>query len=80
MSDWKEQDGRLAREFTLLNFVEAVRFVERIVPLAEGMDHHPDVLIHGYKRVLVTLRTHSEGRVTDKDHELARRIDGMAAE
>lgn len=75
--DWKVEEGRLAREFVFKDFAAAAAFIGDVVPLADGMDHHPDLLLHGYKRVRVMLVTHSEGRVTERDHELARRIDAL---
>ncbi len=75
--NWDTEEKGLTREFEFANFVEAVAFVDRIVPLAEAADHHPDILIHSYKKVLVTLFTHSEGKITEKDHALAAQIDAL---
>jgi 4a-hydroxytetrahydrobiopterin dehydratase len=73
--DWKIEDGLLTKEFEFKNFVEAIGFVNKIMPLAEEMNHHPDVLIHSYKKVKVMLYTHSEKSITEKDHSLAEKID-----
>ena len=73
--EWKVEKNNLTREFELSNFAEAVQFVNKILPLAEEMNHHPDVLIHGYKLVKVMLFTHSLNSITDKDYELAKKID-----
>ena len=73
--EWKVEKTNLTREFELSNFAEAVQFVNKILPLAEEMNHHPDVLIHGYKLVKVMLFTHSLNSITDKDYELAKKID-----
>jgi len=62
----------------LKGFVGAVEFVQKIVPTAEAMDHHPDVRIFSYKRVEISISTHSAGGLTEKDFELARKIDGAA--
>ena len=51
--------------------------MNRIVPLAQEMDHHPDLFIHSYKKVKVILFTHSEKKITDKDRELAQKIDAL---
>ena len=72
---WKTEDNKLVKEFEFNNFVEAVEFVDKIAPLAEGMSHHPDILIHSYKKVKVMLLTHSEKKITDKDYSLAKKID-----
>jgi len=73
--DWKTENNKWVREFDLGNFVKAVEFVNRIVPLAESADHHPDILIHSYKKVRIELMTHSEGKITNKDYNLAKKID-----
>ena len=76
--NWEEINHQLEKEFTFHNFVEAIDFVNRIKEPAEAMQHHPDILIHGYKKVKIMLTTHSEGHVTLKDHELAEKIDKLA--
>ena len=73
--EWKVEKNNLTREFELGNFAEAVKFINKILPLAEEMNHHPDLLIHGYKLVKVMLFTHSLNSITDKDYELAKKID-----
>ena len=73
--DWKTENKKLVKEFEFKNFVQAVDFVNKIVPLAEKADHHPDVLIHSYKKVRVELITHSEGKITQKDYDLTNEID-----
>lgn len=75
--DWAIENNYLCKEYKFNDFVASVEFVNKIVPLAEAMNHHPDILIHSYKRVRVMLRTHSEDSITDNDYKLARAIDGM---
>lgn len=75
--EWKIETNNLEKEFTFTNFVESVQFVNKIVPLAQAADHHPDILIHSYKKVKVMLFTHSEGKITHKDYDLAKKIDGF---
>jgi 4a-hydroxytetrahydrobiopterin dehydratase len=78
-SVWREQDGALVRDFEFKDFVSAMAFANRVADAAEEVNHHPDILVHGWNRVRLTLSTHSEGRVTDNDHALASRIDGLVA-
>ena len=54
----------------------SVDLLNRITPLAEEMNHHPDVAI-SWNRVTVSLSTHSQGGLTDSDFELAERIDRL---
>ena len=74
---WKEEEGFLTRVFEFANFIDAVAFVNQIVPLAEAMNHHPDIEIFAYKKVKIKLTTHDEKKVTGKDVELAAKIDAL---
>lgn len=77
-TDWAEADGALERTFELPSFPEAIAFVNRVAELAEAENHHPDVAI-SYKQVTLRWTTHSEGGITDRDRELARRSAELAA-
>jgi 4a-hydroxytetrahydrobiopterin dehydratase len=71
---WSRQGDAIARQYTFKDFVEAMQFVHRVADLAEAADHHPDILIR-YRRVTLTLSTHSAGGLTEKDFRLAGQID-----
>ncbi len=77
MSEWREDDGELVREREFANFAEALAYVNRVGELAEEANHHPDILIHGWNKVRLSLFTHSEGRITDADRAMAARIDAL---
>ncbi len=77
MSEWREEGAALVRDVEFANFADALAFVNRVGEEAEERNHHPDILIHGWNKVRLTLSTHSEGRVTDADHALAGVIDGL---
>jgi 4a-hydroxytetrahydrobiopterin dehydratase len=77
MSDWREEGEALVRDFKLKDFAGAMAFVNQVAELAEGANHHPDILIHGWNQVRITLSTPSEGKVTQADHNLAAGIDGL---
>ena len=72
---WTENNNTIEKNFEFKNFALAVDFVNRIAKVAEAANHHPDILIHGYKNVKITLTTHSAGKVTEKDFSLAKKID-----
>ncbi len=73
--EWKTENNKWVKEFEFANFVKAVEFVNKLVPLAESADHHPDIFIHSYKKVRIELMTHSKGKITEKDYQLAKEID-----
>lgn len=68
---------KLVKEFDRGDFKGAVAFLNAILPVAEAANHHPDVEI-SWKTVTITLSTHSEGGVTEKDRALADQIDELA--
>jgi 4a-hydroxytetrahydrobiopterin dehydratase len=77
MSAWDERDGKLHREFTFANFSEAWAFMSRVALLAEKDNHHPD-WSNSWNKVVIDLVSHDEGGITDRDRELAEKIDGLA--
>ena len=77
MSGWREDGDAIVKDFEVEDFAAAMAFVNRVAELAEAANHHPDILIHGWNRVRLTLSTHSEGKVTQADRDLAAGIDGL---
>ena len=77
-SNWKENNNRLEKIFEFKNFVEAINFVNKIVPIAEKSQHHPNIEIFEYNKVKVMLTTHDKGNtITEKDIQLAKEIDKL---
>jgi len=75
---WKRARNALTKEFTLNSFTGAARFITKIAPIANRMDHHPDLQLYRYKRVKIMLTTHDAGGITRKDFDLAAKIDALA--
>ena len=73
---WQEHENELERVFTFSTFPDGVAFVNRVADLAEEAEHHPDIMIQ-YTQVTLRLSTHTAGRITDKDFDLARRINAL---
>ncbi len=65
------------RDHRLDDFAAAVELVNRVAAEAEQANHHPDILIHGWNRLRLTLSTHSAGGVTEADLALAGRIEAL---
>jgi 4a-hydroxytetrahydrobiopterin dehydratase len=74
---WRQEDESLIRDYTFDDFAAAMAFVNQVADAAEAANHHPDILVHGWNKVRLTLTTHSEGRLTDKDRAMAERIDAI---
>ena len=75
-TEWRPAGDAIEREWRFADFAAAIAFVNRVAAAAEAADHHPDVLVHGYDKVRLTLSTHSQGGVTRADLDLARTLDG----
>ncbi|CAM3715266.1 transcriptional coactivator/pterin dehydratase [Flavobacterium saliperosum S13] len=76
-SEWKEANGKLFKSFLFSDFSEAFGFMTRVALVAQQLDHHP-MWTNTWNKVEIWLSTHSAGDVvTDKDRELAARIDGL---
>lgn len=73
-----EEGATLARTFALGDFQDAIVFVNLVAKLAEQENHHPDIFIHGYNNVTLSLSTHSVSGLTEKDFLLAAKIDVLA--
>lgn len=74
-NNWAQKNKKLTKKFEFNNFKQALEFVNKVGELAESADHHPDILLHDYKFVTITLTTHSEGKITKKDMRLSSQID-----
>ena len=71
---WSRKSNALMKEFRFSSFRDAIVFVNRVATLADGANHHPDILVQ-YDRVQITLSTHSAGGITEKDLKLAEQLD-----
>ncbi len=74
---WKEENNALHQIFKFDNFKSALSFVNQVGEIAEKSQHHPDIFIHDYNIVDITITTHDEGTITDKDYSLAEAIDSI---
>ncbi len=76
LEGWERRDEAIEKTFELADFVESVRFVDKLVEPAEDMGHHPDLSI-SWNKVTVSITNHAAGGLTTSDFELARRIDAI---
>ena len=78
-SQWTREGDSIVRELELEDFASAMAFANAVATLAEAANHHPDILIHGWNKLRLTLSTHSADGLTQSDLDLARGIDGLSA-
>src|SRR3954468_22118894 len=74
---WYFEDGMIRRVYKTDGWPTTLMLVNAIGYMAEAADHHPDLSV-SWGRVTVKLSTHSAGGITDKDFDLARRIEEQA--
>jgi 4a-hydroxytetrahydrobiopterin dehydratase len=77
---WRREGASLVRTLELSGFTAAIALVNAVAKAAEAANHHPDILVHDYRRVTFTLSTHAAKAVTQRDIDLATHIDRLAAE
>jgi 4a-hydroxytetrahydrobiopterin dehydratase len=77
LAGWTDAGGAIRRVYSTDGWPTTLMLVNAIGFLAEAADHHPDLQV-SWSRVEVRLNTHTAGGVTDKDLELAERIDALA--
>lgn len=79
VKDWQivNDEKAIEHEFTLKNFKGAIEFITKIAAIAEAEGHHPDLLLHDYKKVKVMLSTHAIGGLSVNDFVMAVKIDAL---
>ena len=77
--EWSAADNGITRTFTCATFPAAIEFVGKVAVAAESANHHPDIDIR-WRKVILTLSTHSAGGVTALDTTLAQTINQIAAD
>jgi 4a-hydroxytetrahydrobiopterin dehydratase len=75
---WEREGDEIVREWRLENFAEAVAFVNRVAEEAEEANHHPDIFIHGWNKVKLSLTNRSAGGLTEVDFSMAGRFDELS--
>jgi len=76
VADWDIiDDARLDRDFQFKDFPEALAFVNEVGEIAEEEGHHPDILIHGWNKVKISLWTHAIGGLSINDFIVATKVD-----
>lgn len=74
LDGWQQSGIEIEKQYKFKNFIHSIGFINKVAILSEKADHHPDILIQ-YSKVKITLSTHSEGGITEKDFSLAQQIE-----
>jgi 4a-hydroxytetrahydrobiopterin dehydratase len=76
---WRRDGATIVCDIELGGFKAAMALANQVADAANEANHHPDILVHDYKHVRLTLSTHSAGGITENDMALAQAIDGMTS-
>ena len=76
LDNWIFKNNAIEKNYIFKNFSQALSFMVRVGLLSEKANHHPE-FFNVYNKVQLRLTTHDANGVTDKDFELAKRIDEM---
>ena len=76
-SQWGRDGDSIVRDVECDGFNAAMALANAVAEAANAANHHPDILVHDYKHVRLTLSTHSAGGITENDFALAGMIDGL---
>ncbi len=82
LSGWEldPQAGAIRKLFVMKDFLAAIRFINRISEAAEADDHHPDLHLTGYRKLLIELSTHAIKGLSENDFILASKIELLPKE
>jgi 4a-hydroxytetrahydrobiopterin dehydratase len=79
LGEWRREGDAIVRDRQLADFAAAMAWVNAIADAAEAANHHPDILVHGWNKVRLTVTNHSAGGLTQADFDLAATIDALPA-
>jgi len=74
LSGWSVRDGKLEKTFQFDAYPKGPEFAVKVGRIAEELDHHPDIHI-AWRKVTISVNTHSVNGISPYDFELAKRID-----
>ena len=78
LDGWRSEGEAIVTDREFPDFATAIAFVNRVAEVAESANHHPDILVHGWNKVRLSLTNHSAGGLTGADFEMAAKIDALA--
>ncbi len=78
LDGWTLTSEGIQKRYEMEGFMPVIRLVNRVAEAAEKANHHPDILIN-YDKVTFTLITHDAGGITQKDFDMASRIEALAS-
>ncbi|MDV6012404.1 4a-hydroxytetrahydrobiopterin dehydratase [Haloechinothrix sp. LS1_15] len=74
---WTQDGSAISKTWERKGFLGVVNLANAIAFAANELNHHPDLFIHGYNKLTVTLTTHSAGGITANDLHAARVMENL---
>jgi 4a-hydroxytetrahydrobiopterin dehydratase len=78
LTDWHRDGEAIVRDVACEDFAAAIALVNAVASVAEQANHHPDILVHGWNNLRLSVTNHSAGGLTQADFDLAATIDGLS--
>ena len=75
---WEIENNKLVKRYEFASQTELCQFLLEVAKCADNFYHHPDVVIYQCSKMSISLFTHDKGQITEKDHELSKRIDAIS--
>ncbi len=76
LRNWALEQDSIVKDKIFKDFKEAMEFSNKVAEIAEKHAHHPTLIIN-YNSVKISLTTHSERGLSEKDFEVAEEIDKL---
>jgi 4a-hydroxytetrahydrobiopterin dehydratase len=73
LKGWRLDADTIKKDYQFPSFPKAIKFVNKVAEISEEADHHPDILI-SFRKVTLSLSTHDERGITQKDFRLAEQL------
>ncbi|MEU0528568.1 4a-hydroxytetrahydrobiopterin dehydratase [Streptomyces niveus] len=77
LPEWSVEDGKIARSYRLADHFAAAAMVLHVARIQEELNHHSDLTL-GYNTVDLAVNSHDVGGITDRDFDLAARVEEIA--
>jgi len=74
---WEYEDNKLVKTFEFPTFNDGIALINQLVPFCNEIDHHPDIFISYTKITFYLTRYSIGGHVTDRDFDVAEKIEDL---
>ncbi|MGC9219824.1 MAG: 4a-hydroxytetrahydrobiopterin dehydratase [Solirubrobacteraceae bacterium] len=76
-SHWRLEGRAIVRDLHFADFATTIKHINIVAEVAEEYGHHPDILLHGWNKLKLSLTDHAAGGLTEIDFDMAARFDAL---